>query len=571
MRKITKIILAILGTISIGAICASCDSKNNSENENNSQIEQESWLKLSHSGIELKEGDSVLITATSDLSLEDIVWTSEDPSIATVVDGSITAVSEGRVNICATLGDLSAICIVEVTAAENDVSGMRLVLNLQKKYLTVGESIALNATLYNHETVIEETLQYEVSSDALTVTPSGENNSFAVKAEKPGIATITISYEHLTAIAEFVVKSAEAVSLPIPEIKASANGLAFSIDEQYADILAHYEVQASNGEYSSIISKDSLYTFSEDMLKGSNIVFLELYIKAVASDEALDYISSTLAEIQVLVVQDEVKDVIYEGEFLTIVDDKIIYNENIVGATLISEVDGEEIELPPSGSNLQDLGDFKSLNFYAVRDGEKIAYLGGYIRDEVLAVTNFYGDWNKVETWDVRITTSVEAEKGTVYTYRVPESATRAFPMIVFTVDQDLSKLKSFSYDVKVTADTTATSTITESDLLYFLPNLPGSAEDRGDSYALTSALIGANGLSIADGWQNIQLTGLSGTQTVGNNKYAIIDNGDGTYSICLTFINRWNAASGSSPKNFNLSITNLQFEFEEEKETEDE
>ena len=135
MRKITKIILAILGTISIGAICASCDSKNNSGNENNSQIEQESWLKLSHSGIELKEGDSVLITATSDLSLEDIVWTSEDPSIATVVDGSITAVSEGRVNICATLGDLSAICIVEVTAAENDVSGMRLVLNLQKKYL----------------------------------------------------------------------------------------------------------------------------------------------------------------------------------------------------------------------------------------------------------------------------------------------------------------------------------------------------------------------------------------------------------------------------------------------------
>jgi len=238
-----------------------------------------------------------------------------------------------------------------------------------------------------------------------------------------------------------------------------------------------------------------------------------------------------------------------------------------VGATLVSEVDGEEIELPPSGSNLQDLGDFKSLNFYAVRDGEKIAYLGGYIRDEVLAVTNFYGDWNKVETWDVRITTSVEAEKGTVYTYRVPESATRAFPMIVFTVDQDLSRLKSFSYDVRVTADATATSTITESDLLYFLPNLPGSAEDRGDSYALTSALIGANGLSIADGWQNIQLTGLSGTGTVKNDKYAIIDNGDGTYSICLTFINRWNAASGSSPKNFNLSITSLQFEFEEEVE----
>ena len=59
-------------------------------------------------------GESYLMTATANNTEEEqtVVWTSSDPSIATVKDGLVTAVAPGTCTITATYGDLTATCIV---------------------------------------------------------------------------------------------------------------------------------------------------------------------------------------------------------------------------------------------------------------------------------------------------------------------------------------------------------------------------------------------------------------------------------------------------------------------------
>ena len=59
-------------------------------------------------------GESYLMTATANNTDKEqaVVWTSSDPSIATVKDGLVTAVAPGTCTITATAGDLTATCVV---------------------------------------------------------------------------------------------------------------------------------------------------------------------------------------------------------------------------------------------------------------------------------------------------------------------------------------------------------------------------------------------------------------------------------------------------------------------------
>jgi uncharacterized protein (TIGR02145 family) len=86
--------------------------------QDNADIEPVSSLSIDKKSIKLLVGQSDIITATITPSLYDVVWTSDNPSVASVdhQSGKVTAVSEGTAIITASAGEISESCTVTVSA-----------------------------------------------------------------------------------------------------------------------------------------------------------------------------------------------------------------------------------------------------------------------------------------------------------------------------------------------------------------------------------------------------------------------------------------------------------------------
>lgn len=85
-------------------------------------IPKATGITLTDTSLNLKVGDSTPIHADitpSIASQNPITWTSDHPEFAKVDDnGKITAIAEGVATITATVDDVSATCVVTVTAAD---------------------------------------------------------------------------------------------------------------------------------------------------------------------------------------------------------------------------------------------------------------------------------------------------------------------------------------------------------------------------------------------------------------------------------------------------------------------
>ena len=83
-------------------------------------------VTLSHSSLTLTSGESATLTATvSPYNATDktVVWSSTDPSVATVSNGKVTALSVGRTTIIATCGTVNGECVVTVERKKPQTGG----------------------------------------------------------------------------------------------------------------------------------------------------------------------------------------------------------------------------------------------------------------------------------------------------------------------------------------------------------------------------------------------------------------------------------------------------------------
>lgn len=157
-------------------------------------------VTLSESSVTLKATETTTLSASvlpDNTTYKDIIWGSSNDNVATVANGTITAIGVGEATITATCGTVSSVCYVKVeaTAAES------VILSQDDATIKVGQSIQLSATVMP-ETTTDKTVVWETSqSSVATVDASG-----TVTGVSEGSVTITATCGSVSATASIMVE-----------------------------------------------------------------------------------------------------------------------------------------------------------------------------------------------------------------------------------------------------------------------------------------------------------------------------------------------------------------------------
>lgn len=143
-------------------------------------------IYLTQSALTMDVGQTKVITAVispSNATDKTVVWTSNDPSVAAVVGGQVSAIAPGTAVITATAGNASASCIVTVESPTDQFT--KLSLSASTKTLEIGKTYTIRTTV-------------TPDSEGANITWTSSNPSVAevdsngtVTAIKAGTATIT--------------------------------------------------------------------------------------------------------------------------------------------------------------------------------------------------------------------------------------------------------------------------------------------------------------------------------------------------------------------------------------------
>ena len=147
-------------------------------------------VSLNKSTLTLTEGDSETLTAAvypDNATNKNVTWTSSNPSVATVSDGTVKALKAGTATIKVTTvdGAKTVECQVAVKAKVISVESVRL--NKSALTLTEGDSETLTATIYPSNAT-NKTAVWTSSNASVAAVSNG-----IVRALKAGTATITVT------------------------------------------------------------------------------------------------------------------------------------------------------------------------------------------------------------------------------------------------------------------------------------------------------------------------------------------------------------------------------------------
>ena len=162
-------------------------------------------ITLDHEKAEIAPQDTLTLKATvldangQELTDETLTWSSSNAAVATVKDGVVTGVTEGKAKITVKAGKRSADCTVTVTNDAIEVKSLKL--DKDKAELQIGDSLTLTATM-----------QPANAPDDLVSWASSDPNIASVKkgivvATSSGSVTITASAGSCTATCQITVKA----------------------------------------------------------------------------------------------------------------------------------------------------------------------------------------------------------------------------------------------------------------------------------------------------------------------------------------------------------------------------
>lgn len=165
-------------------------------------------VSLDEATAELEEGETLQLTATvapANATDKSVSWSTSDVDIATVVDGMVTAVAVGNVDIVVTTTDGSYTDTCKISVVPVAVTGVSL--DVAAAELEEGETLQLTATVEPADAA-DPSVEWSSSSDVVaTVSAAG-----LVSAIAAGEATITVTTVDGDFTDECVVTVTEPVS-----------------------------------------------------------------------------------------------------------------------------------------------------------------------------------------------------------------------------------------------------------------------------------------------------------------------------------------------------------------------
>lgn len=164
-------------------------------------------VKLDKETLALYTGDSATLTATvepSDAANQNVTWQSNNANVATVQNGTVTAVGAGETTITVQTqdGNYTATCHVTVTQSTYSISADTTALNFGSVYTGYAQPAAKEVTITNTGnrpqtlTLTASTGSFEVGTLTKTQLAAGEKATFTVQP-KAGLAVGTYS-ENIT-------------------------------------------------------------------------------------------------------------------------------------------------------------------------------------------------------------------------------------------------------------------------------------------------------------------------------------------------------------------------------------
>ena len=149
-------------------------------------------VSLDKTSASLTEGETITLTATvnpDNATNKNVSWKSSNTSVASVVDGKVTALKAGTTTITVTTedGNKTATCNITVNAKVYPVTGVSL--DKTTASLTEGETITLTATV-NPDNATNKNVSWKSSNTSVASVVDGK-----VTALKAGTTTITVTTE----------------------------------------------------------------------------------------------------------------------------------------------------------------------------------------------------------------------------------------------------------------------------------------------------------------------------------------------------------------------------------------
>ena len=159
-----------------------------------------SGVSVSPASLSLVVGDTANLTAKvspSDATSQTVTWSSSNQSVASVSNGTVTALQEGKTTITATAGGKSATCEVTVSAKVIPVTGISF--EQASVSIPMGETANLIATVSPSDAT-DATVTWSSSDPSVATVDKGK-----VSAIKEGTATITATVGDKSATCEVTV------------------------------------------------------------------------------------------------------------------------------------------------------------------------------------------------------------------------------------------------------------------------------------------------------------------------------------------------------------------------------
>lgn len=180
-----------------------------------------SGITLDSTSMTLVVGESDVIVATlspADAENQNIIWSSENASVARVNGGTVTASGPGVTNIVAKSDDnglVSAVCRITVVAKAVPVEGISL--SDESIELNKGEKKRLEATISPAGATIQNVRWMSTDENVATVSESGEVSALGTGETEIVVTTVDGGFTASCCVS--VVQSAEGLSLDKTELE----------------------------------------------------------------------------------------------------------------------------------------------------------------------------------------------------------------------------------------------------------------------------------------------------------------------------------------------------------------